>query len=261
MKQILQNLSNGDTILVDVPCPSVSKGSLLIASKKSLVSAGTEKMLVDFGKANLLDKVRQQPDKVKMVLDKVKTDGLITTIDAVRSKLDQPIPLGYCNVGIILESGVNNFFIGERVASNGNHASRKLNNGKFHIGPASNDVEWLYEFHYDAEHHKEIHIIRGRFGTWRNHANTPKSRMSHLMRNLSLNSTSTSNDGEFDMFLEEWVSRVSMFYDDSRTSNGLRGTSNGLRKPRMVSGNLGWSPGPRMIWNLPASNDAECSQI
>jgi threonine dehydrogenase-like Zn-dependent dehydrogenase len=122
MKQILQNLSNGVTILADVPCPSVIKGSLLISSKKSLVSAGTEKMLVDFGKANLVEKVRQQPDKVKMVLDKVKTDGLMTTIDAVRSKLDQPIPLGYCNAGIILESGVNNFFIGERVVSNGNHA-------------------------------------------------------------------------------------------------------------------------------------------
>lgn len=122
MKQILQNLSNGDTILVEVPCPSISQGSLLIASKKSLVSAGTEKMLVDFGKANLVEKVRQQPDKVKMVIDKVKTDGLMTTIDAVRSKLDQPIPLGYCNAGIVLESGVSNFLIGDRVASNGNHA-------------------------------------------------------------------------------------------------------------------------------------------
>ena len=92
MKQILQNLTNGDTSLVDVPCPKGSKGSLLIASRNSLVSAGTERMLVDFGRANYLDKARQQPDKVKMVLDKVKTDGLLPTIDAVRSKLDQPLP-------------------------------------------------------------------------------------------------------------------------------------------------------------------------
>jgi len=90
MKQILQNLANGKTSLVEIPCPKASKGTLLIATRNTLVSAGTERMLVEFGKANLVDKARLQPDKVKMVLDKVKTDGLFTTIDAVRSKLDQP---------------------------------------------------------------------------------------------------------------------------------------------------------------------------
>jgi len=79
-------------------------------------------MLVDFGKANIFNKARQQPEKVKMVLDKVKTDGLMPTIDAVRSKLDQPLPLGYCNAGIVLESGVNGFEKGDRVVSNGYHA-------------------------------------------------------------------------------------------------------------------------------------------
>ncbi len=122
MKQILQNLSNGKTTLVDVPCPKIVKGSLLIASSKTLVSAGTERMLVDFSKANMLDKARQQPDKVKKVLGKVKSDGLLPTIDAVRSKLDQPLPLGYCNAGVVLETTVDGFSIGERVVSNGNHA-------------------------------------------------------------------------------------------------------------------------------------------
>lgn len=122
MKQILQNLSNGKTTLVDVPCPKCNKGSLLIASRNTLVSVGTERMLVDFGKASMLDKARQQPDKVKMVLDKVKTDGLLPTIDAVRSKLDQPLPLGYCNAGVVLESGVEGYEPGDRVVSNGNHA-------------------------------------------------------------------------------------------------------------------------------------------
>ena len=122
MKQILQNLSNGVTSLVDVPCPKSQKGALLISSRNTLVSAGTERMLVDFGKANVIEKARQQPDKVKMVLDKVKTDGLMPTIDAVRSKLDQPLPLGYCNAGIVLESGVDGFEKGDRVVSNGNHA-------------------------------------------------------------------------------------------------------------------------------------------
>ena len=122
MKQILQNLSNGKTTLVDIPCPKIVKGSLLIASSKTLVSPGTERMLVDFGKANVLDKARQQPDKVKKMLGKVKSDGLLPTIDAVRSKLNQPLPLGYCNAGVVLETTVEGFSIGERVVSNGNHA-------------------------------------------------------------------------------------------------------------------------------------------
>lgn len=122
MKQILQNLGNGETSLVDVPCPKKKSGYLLIASRKTLVSAGTERMLVDFGKANFLDKARQQPDKVKMVLDKVRTDGLMPTLDAVRSKLDQPLPLGYCNAGVVLETGTSGFEVGDRVVSNGNHA-------------------------------------------------------------------------------------------------------------------------------------------
>ena len=122
MKQVLQNLSNGETTFVNVPCPKGAEGLLLIASHNTLVSAGTERMLVDFGKANLVGKARQQPDKVKMVLDKVKTDGLFPTIDAVRSKLDQPLPLGYCNAGVVLESGADDFSVGDRVVSNGNHA-------------------------------------------------------------------------------------------------------------------------------------------
>ncbi|EGQ8918980.1 TPA: zinc-binding dehydrogenase [Vibrio parahaemolyticus] len=122
MKQILQNISNGETSIVDVPCPQPKCGYLLISSNKTLVSAGTERMLIDFGKANFIDKARQQPDKVKMVLGKIKTDGLIPTVDAVRSKLDQPLPLGYCNVGTVLDSGGTSFEVGTRVVSNGNHA-------------------------------------------------------------------------------------------------------------------------------------------
>ena len=122
MKQILQNLSNGETSLVDVPSPRNIKSNVLIATKNSVVSAGTERMLVNFGKSNLLNKAKQQPDKVKEVLNKVVTDGLVATIDAVKSKLDQPLPLGYCNAGVVLESDVSNFRVGDRVVSNGNHA-------------------------------------------------------------------------------------------------------------------------------------------
>ena len=122
MKQILQNLSNGETSLVDVPCPKNIESNILIATTTTVVSAGTERMLVNFGKSSYISKAKQQPDKVKMVLNKVVTDGLMTTIDAVRSKLDQPLPLGYCNAGVVLESDVDEFESGDRVVSNGNHA-------------------------------------------------------------------------------------------------------------------------------------------
>jgi predicted dehydrogenase/threonine dehydrogenase-like Zn-dependent dehydrogenase len=127
MKQLLQNLKSGKTELVEQPLPSVKDGDVLIQTHSSLVSAGTERMLVDFGKAGLIGKARSQPDKVKQVIDKVKTDGLATTVHAVRSKLDQPIPLGYCNVGVIIEAKgerhkAKGFAVGERVVSNGPHA-------------------------------------------------------------------------------------------------------------------------------------------
>lgn len=122
MKQVLQNISNGETSLVDLPCPQSKQGTVLVKTSKTLVSSGTERMLIDFGKANLLDKARQQPDKVKMVLGKIKTDGLMPTVEAVRSKLDQPLPLGYCNVGTVLDNGGTGFEVGTRVVSNGNHA-------------------------------------------------------------------------------------------------------------------------------------------
>ncbi len=124
MKQIIQSFKTGETILEEVPAPQASNGQILIKTTRSLVSLGTERMLVEFGKASLIQKARQQPDKVKMVLDKIKTDGLMPTIETVFNKLGQPLPLGYCNVGkvIAVGQGVTDFKIGDRVASNGSHA-------------------------------------------------------------------------------------------------------------------------------------------
>ncbi len=124
MKQILQSLKSGATEVADVPCPSVRPGQLLIRTTRTLVSVGTERMLVEFGKAGWIDKARQQPDKVRMVLDKIRTDGLVPTFESVMNKLDQPLPLGYCNVGRIMEAGpgVKGFAPGDRVVSNGKHA-------------------------------------------------------------------------------------------------------------------------------------------
>lgn len=124
MKQILQSFKTGQTELAEVPVPTVSKGKLLIHTTHSLVSIGTERMLVEFGKSSLVSKARQQPERVKMVLDKIKSDGLFPTIESVMNKLEQPLSLGYCNVGIVEEIGeqVSGFSLGDRVASNGPHA-------------------------------------------------------------------------------------------------------------------------------------------
>ncbi len=124
MKQLIQSLRNGETMLEEVPRPQVRRGHILIKTHRTLVSLGTERMLVEFGKSNLIEKARQQPDKVKMVLDKVKTDGLMPTLEAVFTKLGEPLPLGYCNAGEVMEvgEGITDIKPGDRVASNGPHA-------------------------------------------------------------------------------------------------------------------------------------------
>ena len=124
MKQILQSLKTGKIEIATPPVPVVKEGQLLIRTHKTLISAGTERMLVEFGKAGWIEKARMQPDKVRMVLDKIKTDGLQPTLDAILNKLDQPLPLGYCNTGIAMKvgNGVAGFEVGDRIVSNGKHA-------------------------------------------------------------------------------------------------------------------------------------------
>ncbi|MFQ5806586.1 MAG: bi-domain-containing oxidoreductase [Phycisphaerae bacterium] len=124
MKQVLQHLRTGQIELADVPCPVVRPGHLLIQTTRSLISAGTERTLVEFGRAGLIAKARSQPEKVKQVLDKIRNAGLLPTLATVFSRLDEPLPLGYCNVGRVVEvgRGVQRFAIGDRAASNGPHA-------------------------------------------------------------------------------------------------------------------------------------------
>lgn len=124
MKQLLQRLDSGQLDVIDVPAPRAGAGYLTVLSHASMISAGTERMLVEFGKAGLVAKARSQPERVRQVLAKVRTDGLGPTLDAVRSKLATPIPLGYCQAGVVVEigTGCSGFAPGDRVVTNGPHA-------------------------------------------------------------------------------------------------------------------------------------------
>ena len=124
MQQLIQNLKTGVIRLETIPMPQVQPGQVLIQTRRSLVSLGTERMLVEFGQAGLFAKARSQPDKVRQVLEKIQADGLRPTLSAVFRKLDQPLPLGYCHVGVVMGvgEGVTDLRIGDRVASNGCHA-------------------------------------------------------------------------------------------------------------------------------------------
>lgn len=124
MKQVLQNLKSGELKVAEVPAPVASPGHLLIQTRCSLISSGTERMLVSFAKSGLIGKAKQQPDKVKQVIEKMKTDGLLPTLHSVFARLDEPLPLGYCNCGTVIEvrTGVEDFKVGDRVVSNGPHA-------------------------------------------------------------------------------------------------------------------------------------------
>jgi predicted dehydrogenase/threonine dehydrogenase-like Zn-dependent dehydrogenase len=124
MKQLFQSLRDGSIELLDIPAPRCAAGEVLIRTTASLISPGTERMLLDFGNAGWLGKARQQPEKVRQVAHKLATDGLAPTLEAVQSRLGEPLPLGYCNVGVVKAAGAeaSGFGIGERIVSNGHHA-------------------------------------------------------------------------------------------------------------------------------------------
>ncbi|NLF24331.1 MAG: Gfo/Idh/MocA family oxidoreductase [Deltaproteobacteria bacterium] len=124
MKQLFQDLRHGKVFTETLPAPKPGGGQLLIRTTVSLISPGTERMLSEFGKAGWFKKALSQPEKVCQVIQKIKTDGLGPTISSVRSKLEEPLPVGYCSAGVVLEvgAGVTAFKEGDRVISNGPHA-------------------------------------------------------------------------------------------------------------------------------------------
>lgn len=121
MKQLLQNIKNGKTIVEEVPIPSPREGQALVKVSASLVSAGTERMVVEFAEKSYLGKARSRPDLVKQTLDKAKREGIMPTVNAVFNRLDQPMGLGYSTAGTIVALGKNmqGFKVGQRVACAG----------------------------------------------------------------------------------------------------------------------------------------------
>jgi predicted dehydrogenase/threonine dehydrogenase-like Zn-dependent dehydrogenase len=121
MKQVLQNLRNGQISVEDIPAPTVTRHTALVQNAFSLVSAGTERMIVEFGEKNLAGKALSRPDLVRQVLDKTSREGLIPTLQSVFNRLDQPMTLGYSCAGTILEVGesLQGFNPGDRVACGG----------------------------------------------------------------------------------------------------------------------------------------------
>lgn len=121
MKQLLQNIKNGKTTIEDVPIPTPREGQALVKVAASLVSAGTERMVVEFAEKSYLGKARSRPDLVKQTLDKARREGFMPTINAVFNRLDQPMGLGYSSAGVIVALGKNmqGFKVGQRVACAG----------------------------------------------------------------------------------------------------------------------------------------------
>src|SRR5574338_537402 len=105
MKQLLQNLRDGKTIVAEVPCPNPGSGRALVRTQASLVSAGTERTLVEFAEKNLVDKARSRPDLARQIIDKARREGVLPTLEAAFNKLDQPMVLGYSSAGVISALG------------------------------------------------------------------------------------------------------------------------------------------------------------
>jgi predicted dehydrogenase len=126
MKQVVQSVKTGKTDLAEVPVPNLRARGILVQTCASLLSAGTERMVVDFANKNLFEKAKARPDLARQVFDKAQTEGILTTLESVRNRLDQPLALGYSSAGVVIKVGgdAGMFKVGDRVAcAGGGHAA------------------------------------------------------------------------------------------------------------------------------------------
>ncbi|MFQ5923205.1 MAG: alcohol dehydrogenase catalytic domain-containing protein, partial [Anaerolineales bacterium] len=124
MKQVVQDFRSDQPEVLEVPVPSPAPGTALVRTVASFISAGTERAVIEFAGKGMIGKARARPDLVRQTIDKVRQDGLLSTLQAVRSRLDQPLPLGYSSAGVIEElgEGITDLGPGDRVACAGGHA-------------------------------------------------------------------------------------------------------------------------------------------
>jgi predicted dehydrogenase/threonine dehydrogenase-like Zn-dependent dehydrogenase len=121
MKQVLQQPRTGEVMVAEVPTPQLLPGCVLVRIASSLVSAGTERAISEFASKSLLQKAKARPDLVRMVMDKVRRDGLVSAVQTVRTRLEQPTALGYSSAGevVAVGEGVGDIAAGDRVACAG----------------------------------------------------------------------------------------------------------------------------------------------
>ena len=127
MKILTQNLKTGKTNILEVPSPAISSDKIRVLNKYSLISTGTESSIVNFGKASWINKAKQQPDRVKDVINKVQSSGIFDTYRAIKNKLDYPMVMGYSAVGVVTHTNKNyNLIKGTRVFTNSFHQEEAL---------------------------------------------------------------------------------------------------------------------------------------
>ena len=122
MKYLIQNIFDGKIAINETSIPKINKNEVLIKTIYSLISSGTERSLIEFGKSNILKKIKDNKERVETVIDKIKNDGLITTLGLIEKKINKPIQIGYSNLGIVVETNSPKFKKGDKVISNGFHS-------------------------------------------------------------------------------------------------------------------------------------------
>lgn len=135
MKQVVQSRSGGSVRVVEVPCPTIGPAEVLVRTSVSGISTGTERALARLAQGSLLDKARARPDLVRQVVRRARTDGIVKTARAARSRLDEDMPLGYSGAGVVVEVGeaVSHISVGDRVATGG---AGKANHAEYQAVPA-----------------------------------------------------------------------------------------------------------------------------